>query len=83
MKSDAMKLIGELQERKKKQVLEVFKDICASCDAYAGSGSPLAELCPPRSNACAGQRLTPDTAKLLLKNYCYAIHPELMPFEGE
>ncbi|HOW89913.1 MAG TPA: hypothetical protein PL037_06495 [Elusimicrobiales bacterium] len=83
MKKDAMKLIGTLQEEKKRQVLEVLTDICGSCAAYAGSGSPLEELCPPRSDLCGGANMTPADAKKLLKNYCYAIHPELIPSRPE
>jgi hypothetical protein len=83
MKKDAAKLIGELQEQKKKQVLEVLKSICGTCDSYAQSGGPLAQLCPPQSDACGSGIITPDTAKIILENYCYAIHPELAPPQAE
>lgn len=83
MKKDASKLIGGLQDRKQKQVFEVLKSICASCDVYAQSGGPLAQLCPPQSDVCGSGSITPDTAKLLLENYCYAIHPELIPQQAE
>jgi hypothetical protein len=79
MKNDALKLLDTLQERKKEQVLEVLQGICRSCDSYARSDSPLAKLCPPLSDACGTKQISPDTAKVILENYCYAIHPELVP----
>ncbi|MBI4802929.1 MAG: hypothetical protein HY796_10440 [Elusimicrobia bacterium] len=82
MKNDALKLVAELEEQKKKQVLKVLENICKMCDTYVRIGHELAKLCPPNADVCTVKRIPPGEAKLVLDNYCAAI-PAGMPPEGD
>ena len=79
MKDDIKKLLGELMERKRGQALNALESICGACDQYVKAGYPLAKLCPPNSDVCALKRITPGSEKLVMDNYCLALHPEYAP----
>jgi hypothetical protein len=81
MKNDAVKLINELKNEKKEQMLEVLGNICKACPQYVQAGHPLARLCPPHSSVCASRMITAGNYKLISENYCTAIHPELAPYK--
>jgi|GEM_PF-1052361 len=78
MKNDALKLVAELEEQKKKQMLKVLENICKMCGHYVRTGHELAKLCPPNSDVCTVKRMPPGEAKLVADNYCLAI-PAGMP----
>jgi hypothetical protein len=80
MKNDAFKLLGELKEQKKKQVLKVLDNICAVCDQYTQANHPVAALCPPNSDLCKVKQIVPGSENLLMENYCLAIHPEYVEY---
>lgn len=76
MKEDAKKLLAGLAERKRAQALNALETICGACDQYIKAGYPLAKLCPPNSDVCVLKRITPGSEKLVMDNYCLALHPE-------
>jgi len=75
VKDDVKKLLGALQDEKRKHVLKTLGTICDNCAGHAASGGPLAQLCPPNSNVCKLRKIVPGSEELILKNYCSALAP--------
>lgn len=75
MKSDVMKLVGKLQEEKRKHVLKTLAVICDNCAGHVAAGDGLARLCPPNSDVCKLRKITPGSEALVLENYCLALAP--------
>ncbi|OGR44672.1 MAG: hypothetical protein A2X35_05030 [Elusimicrobia bacterium GWA2_61_42] len=75
MKGDVMKLIGLLQEEKKKHILKTLATICDNCAGHVAAGDELARLCPPNSDVCKLRKITPGSERLVLENYCLALAP--------
>ena len=75
IKDDIKKFMGMLQDEKRKHVLKTLGTICDNCAGHAAAGDELARFCPPSSNVCRARKLTPDTAKFILENYCLALAP--------
>ena len=71
----AEKLLGVLQDEKRKHVLKTLGTICDNCAGHAAAGGPLAQLCPPNSNVCKLRKIVPGSEELILKNYCSALAP--------
>lgn len=75
VKDDVRKLLGALQDEKKRHVLKTLNTICDNCDGHVRAGGPLAQLCPPNSNVCRLRKIVPGSEELILKNYCGALAP--------
>jgi hypothetical protein len=75
VKDDVKKLVGVLQDEKKKHVLKTLGTICDNCAGHVAQGTSLAQLCPPNSNVCKLRKIVPGTEKLILENYCSALAP--------
>jgi len=75
IKDDIKKFMGMLQDEKRKHALKTLGTICDNCAGHAAAGDELARFCPPSSNVCRARKLTPDTAKFILENYCLALAP--------
>jgi hypothetical protein len=75
MKDDVKKLVGALQDEKKKHVLKTLGSICDNCQGHLQAGDNLAQLCPPNSNVCKARKILPGTEEFILKNYCSALAP--------
>lgn len=75
IKDDLKKLLGALQDQKKKHVLKTLGTICDGCQGLVASGNSLAQFCPPNSNICKQRKITPGTEEFILKNYCAALGP--------
>lgn len=75
VKDDVKKLVGVLQDEKKKHVLKTLGTICDNCAGHVAQGTRLAQLCPPNSNVCKLRKIVPGTEKLILENYCSALAP--------
>ena len=75
MKDDVKKLMGVLQDEKKKHVLKTLAGICDNCQGHLEAGDALAQLCPPNSTVCKLRKIVPGSEEYVLKNYCSALAP--------